>query len=412
MLGVIVPVGAIAACAPAESAPTIGNTPSTAPTEAAGSMAALSRAAHRPALVRSYGPNGTHWPDHTPWIGDTSVKVVEVACSWTAIAVAIDAVTSAQASAGVHITVRPGTLPGFGASSGSKNVLQGIGSTRWKRNVLVSPRDGWGTVRISDPARIRDVAGVTFARIDGNEILLTNCTRTAWVHSKMSRGLRMTSSYGATTTQCGAYEIVMADSKADITDPLGYAAGEGCVLTDCVWEGCYSAPVFRPSGASDHVDTIQMYGTGWYRGLTIRDTTFFGSLNCALQIGGARPDDPHLGTPFLTLDHSIITSQATAIRARYPVPPGADAPSIAQALNGIGEPGQLHAADSLIFGSMYKSSWGTVRNTKVSYDRAVVNNSVADGSWTYDAGMDNWGTAEFDVLTPAPTDAFLAGIWR
>ena len=68
--------------------------------------------------------------------------------------------------------------------------------------------------------------------------------------------------------------------------------------------------------------------------------------------------------------------------------------------------------NELIFGSMYKSAWGTVRNTKVSYDRAVVNNSVADGSWTYDAGMDNWGKAEFDVLTPAPTDAFLAGIWR
>ena len=139
---------------------------------------------------------------------------------------------------------------------------------------------------------------------------------------------------------------------------------------------------------------------------------FFGSLNCALQIGGSRPDDPNAGTPFLTLDHSIVTSQATAIKVRYPLPSGADMPSITQAINGIGEPGQLYANDSLIFGSMYKSAWGTVSNTKVAYQRALVNNPVANGAWTYDSSMDNWGAAEFNNLSPTPTDAYLAKIWK
>lgn len=365
----------------------------------------------RPTVVRSFGPNGTHWPAHTPWIHD-AVATIEVACSWDAIRSALLAVTASQAAAGVHIKVQPGTLPGLGASSGSKAVLQGLGSATWSRNVLVSPRDGWGTVSISGPARLREVYGVTFARINGVDVLLTNCTRSAWAQSTMSDGLSMASSYATTTRECGAYEIVMSNVKSDISDPLGYAAGAGCLLTDSVWEGCYSAPVFRPTGATDHVDTLQMYGTGWYRGLTVRDTTFFGSLNCALQIGGMRTDDPQKGTPFLIVDHSIVTSQATAIRARYPKPADADTPSLDQAVNGIGEDFQLYAKDSYFFGSLYRSKWGGVANTKVSNANVSTRNPVKSGAWTYDSAMSSWGAAQFDSLVPVPTNAYLRSIWQ
>ncbi|MEZ3159184.1 hypothetical protein AB1K54_01415 [Microbacterium sp. BWT-B31] len=405
------PVAALAACA-ADRPPLPHAVPATAaPTPGTATTGVPTAASARPVVVPSFGPNGTHWPEHTPWLGEAVAHIIEVGCTWPAIATALARVTPAQAAAGVHLKVLPGTLTGTGSSSGSKAVLQGLGSADWAKNVLVSPRDGRGTVTISGPARLRDVKGITFARIDADDLLLTNCTRTAWAHAKMSKGLRMASSYNSTTRECGAYEIVMADAKADISDPLGYAAGEGCTLTDCVWDGCYGAPVFRPNGATDHVDTLQMYGSGWYRGLTVRDTTFFGSLNCALQIGGSRPDDPGLGTAFLTLEHSIITSQATAIRVRYPVPDGAQTPSMDQALNGIGEPGQLHAKDSYIFGSMYKSQWGRVQNTHVSYVRALDNNPVADGEWTYDSSLASWGAADFDRLTPTPTPEFLASIW-
>ena len=377
------PDAAPSATSPAEpSAPSPTETP--APTGSA-----------RPEVVRSYGPNGTHWPAHTPWIGDTATAVVEVPCDWAAIGAAIAAVTPAQAATGVKITVAAGHTDRrrhiVRIDDGAEGARQhGVGA-----NVLVAPRDGWGTIRISDPARLRDVAGVTFARIDANDLLLTNCNRTVWAQSKVTKGFRMTSSYGATTSECGAYEIVMADAKADISDPLGYAAGDDCVLINCVWEGCYAAPVFRPSGATDHVDTIQMFGSGWYRGLTIRDTTFFGSLNCALQIGGSRPDDPNAGTPFLTLDHSIVTSQATAIRVRYPLPSGADMPSITQAINGIGEPGQLFATDSLIFGSMYKSSWVPCRTPRCHrrVSRRRIRSRTARGitipRWLHGAGSNS-----------------------
>ena len=35
------------------------------------------------ATVRSYGPNGTHWPANTPWFDAAFGKVIDVACTGT-----------------------------------------------------------------------------------------------------------------------------------------------------------------------------------------------------------------------------------------------------------------------------------------------------------------------------------------
>ena len=155
----------------------------------------------RPAVERSFGPNGTHWPAHTPWIGAAAAHTVDVDCTWAAIAAAIQAVTTEQAGAGVHIRVRPGTLPGNGSSSGSTPVLRGMGDATWGQNVLVSPLEGWGSVTISAPARLRDVHGVTFARINGDRMLLTNGTRSAWAQSRFATGFSIASSYNTVTEE-------------------------------------------------------------------------------------------------------------------------------------------------------------------------------------------------------------------
>jgi hypothetical protein len=362
------------------------------------------------ATVRSYGPNGTHWPGNTPQIGSTFGKVIDVACDWTAIGKAIASVTDAEIAAGVHIRIAPGTLPGFGASSGSQAALKGVGRGTATKNILVSPKDGWGSVTIADSVRLIAVKGVTFARINGRFILLTDCSRTNWAHSKVSYGFRMTASSGI-VKGCNAYEVVMADAKADISDPFGFAAGTNSMITDSLWEGCYCAPVFRPAGASDHIDTLQMYGNGAYRGLTIRDSTFFGALNSALQLGGPKSQDPDLGTMFMSIEHSILTAQVVAMRVRYPAPEGAYTPTIGQAINGSGESGQLFAKDSYVFGSMYTTQWGTVENSFTSYSKAPTNNKAVSGAWRYDASMSSWEADRFDELTPTPTDEYLRGIW-
>ncbi|SFR72264.1 hypothetical protein SAMN05428970_1333 [Agromyces sp. CF514] len=360
--------------------------------------------------VRSFGPNGTHWPTHTPKFGAKFQTVIDVACDWTAIGRAIASVTDAQIVSGVHIRIAAGTLPGYGASSGSAAALKGVGRGTASKNILVSPKGAWGSVKVADSARLVGVKGVTFARINGRFMLLTDCTRTAWAQSKVSHGFRMTSSSGV-LEGCSAHEVVMADAKVDINDPFGYAAGSNSVIKNSLWEGCYCAPVFRPSGASDHIDSLQMYGNGAYRGLTIRDSTFFGALNSALQVGGAKPQDPDLGTPFLTLDHTILTAQVFAIRARYPLPGNAQAPSIGQAINGSGEPNQLYANDSYVFGSMYDTKWGSVTNSFTSYDKAASKNVAGEGGWQVDRAMSSYGAAWFDAQTPTPTDAYLARIW-
>lgn len=362
------------------------------------------------APVRSFGPNGTHWPADTPALGSTFGKVIDVACDWTAIGRAIASVTDAQIAAGVHIRVAPGTLPGYGASSGSTAALKGVGRGTAAKNILVSPKDGWGSVTIADSVRLAAVKGVTFARINGRFILLTDCPRTNWAQSKVSYGFRMTASSGI-VRGCNAYEVVMADAKADISDPFGFAAGTNSMITDSVWAGCYCAPVFRPAGASDHIDTLQMYGNGAYRGLTIRDSTFFGALNSALQLGGPKSQDPDLGTAFVTLDHVILTSQIVATRVRYPAPQGSYTPTIGQAINGSGESGQLFAKDTYVFGSMYTTQWGNVENSFTSYSKAPTNNGSAVGAWKYDAAMSSWGAEQFEQLTPTPTDDYLRTIW-
>ena len=382
-----------------------GTTPSSEPTPTPTMPAAAPGAS-----TGAFGPDGSHWPANTPKPGEPFGTVVDVACDWAAIGKAIASVSDAQVAAGVHVRVAPGTLPGFGASSGSQPVLKNVGTGAASKNILVSPSQGWGSVTIADSSRLLNVKGVTFARINARFVLLTDCSRTSWAQSKVSYGFRMAASNGV-VRQCNAYEVVMADAKIDINDPFGFAAGSGSLITESVWEGCYCAPVFRPAGATDHIDSLQMYGNGAYRGLTVRDSTIFGALNSAMQLGGPKSQDTEVGTPFFTLDHSILTSQIVATRVRYAAPDGAYQPRIGQAINGSGESGQLFARDSFVFGSMYTTQWGAVENSFTSYNKAPANNPSLVGAWQYDSQLTSVGADWFDARTPVPTDDVLARIW-
>ena len=82
-----------------------------------------------------------------------------------------------------------------------------------------------------------------------------------------------------------------------------------------------------------------------------------------------------------------------------------------QAINGSGEPGQLFAKDSYVFGSMYDTEWGSVQNSFTSYSKAPANNPAASGGWQYDPSMSSWGADRFDQLTPTPTDEYLRRVW-
>lgn len=369
---------------------------------AAGMNASAFTIAATPSRRASYGPNGTHWPANTPKSGFGTV--IRVACTWSAIGRAIAGVTASQAAGGVIIRVAGGTLPGG-------TVLQNVGNPSWTKNILVTPDKGWGTVTIRDTATFRNVRGVTFARLNGHHIRLINCTRTNWAHSKLTLGMRTYAEQGR-VTQCNAYEVVMPVSKADPTDPFSYAAAAGASLSNCVWEGCYGAAVFRPSGSSAHLDTFQMFGNGSYRGLTIRDSILFGGNNCGLQIGGSSTADPARGTDFLILDHSMVLSQAMSVRTRYRLPAGVSSGAGSQAINGAGEPWQLSAINSsYVLGSMHVTRWKRIANSYTSHSRAVSGNPARTGSWTYQSSLGAMAAARLNNMSPIPTDSYLRSIW-
>lgn len=358
--------------------------------------------------IAAFGPNGTHWPADTPRTGHA--HVVDVACSWSAISTAIAAVTSQQASGGTLIRVAPGTLAGNGGNSTSTPVVQNVGNGSWAQKVLVAPRDGWGTVTITSDARINNVQGVTFARFNGTSLMLTNCSNMNWAQSKLTTGLK-TFANTANTTNCNVYEMVMPNSILTENDSCQYSASSGLSLRNCTWEGCYVAPLFRPTGSSSHLDTLQMFGAGFYRGLTLRDCLIFGSQNCALQGGGYNAGDPNLGQPFVTLNHTMLLCQQLAVQLRYSVPSGAEATQGGQAINGPGEPGPWFASDSYVLGSMHSSQWTTISNSYTSYADAVTGNPATNGAWIYES----WSAktpAQFDAMVGAePNDAYLASVW-
>lgn len=356
------------------------------------------------APVRSYGPNGTHWPAHTPRTGHA--VTLRVACNWAAIRSAIASVTAAQAARGVIILVGAGTLP----ADAARDMLSNVGSATWSRNVLITPEPGYGTVTMTGTARMRRVEGVTFARFIAHNIRMVDCTRTTWAHCRLNYGMRIYSSSGV-VSGCDGYELVMPNSRVNPEDAFSYSAGPGSTLTNCLWEGCYTAPIFRPNGSNAHLDTFQMFGGGFYRGLTIRDSVFFGSNNCALQIGGSFPNDPRRGTNFLTIDHSIVMSQSMAMRTRFPMLSGGSGNG-GQAINGGGEDGQLSAINgSYVLGSMHVTRWNRVQDSYTSHARAVTGNPARTGQWIYRSDLVNMTAAQLTSLAPVPTDTYLRRIW-
>lgn len=356
--------------------------------------------------THSFGPNGTHWPSDTPRTGHTNV--IDVACSWSAIQTAIAGVSSLQASQGTLIRVAPGTLVGSleTTSSTGPAAIQNVGSDTWTKKVLVAPRDGYGTITTGSH-KFQNVRGVTFARFVGESWMLRDCGNFNLAHTKLNRGLK---TYADTmeVTNCNVYEVAMLNARADQEDACQYRAANGNQIRQCTWEACYLAPLFLPVGSSSHLDSLQMFGDGYYRGLTLRDCLFFGSNNCALQGGGYDNSDPHLGEPFVTLEHTMLVSQALAQQVRYALPSGATGGG-GQVINGPGEPGPWFATDSYVMGTLHSTQWNTVTNT---YTVSGVNNTIANGSWTY-GDWSSMTPAQFDALAgPEPDDTYLASVWN
>lgn len=380
-----------------------------------------------PAVIKAFGPNGTNYPDDTAYVWDDGGYAVEVDCSWAAIA---DGIRTAATVADTRVLVRPGMLPGFGAASGSPAALSNLLTDRPNRDrVLVTPRDGWGTVTLGANARLHRVFSCSFLGFDvgQNDLALTGCTNTAWAWSRM-QAWRNNGLAGQITERCQMIECVIPWSKVGELDAAGFGAGYvpnlgqqatgSGALIRCDVFGGYHAPQYRPPGSKAHNDSMQLYGSAIYNNFRFRNFASFGTNNCGLQIGKDQflpltNVNPAVGPDeqYLRLDHCFITDGRTSARTRYPLPPGAEPlPATGgDAINDIGRIGMLNANDSYIAGNLYgRGVWNEVINSVTLNARP---SKLGDG-WRADKSVVLIGADDVDDLgVPLITDEYLARIW-
>ena len=347
--------------------------------------------------VASYGPNGTHYPDRTPFIFATNIPtVVECDCTWAAIKAAINGLTDAQVNNLAAVKVRPGVLPGSGGGSGNASMLDSVGKAAWRKRVLLTPRDGIGTVTFSNSVRVSKVYNVAFVGFDHRPygITFTGCPYSAHAWSK-TRSWRILG-LGGTNTSTGAssgiitegfdsVEVVIQDVVVGDSDPAGFGAGspgpagtpEGNGwLRYCKVIGGYIAPQYLPVDTFDdagnqltgfgHNDSCQLYGSSIYYGFIFRDIAFWGSNNSSLQIGGWPGTGDTVVGPipyFMKLSNVLLPNASVGSATRYPMPPGTKPLTVANCINGIGRNGQHYSDRAYTAGSLYSTTWSQVSNS-------------------------------------------------
>lgn len=358
-----------------------------------------------PDPVRSFGPNGTHWPSLTPWVtGDVDLEV-EVECSWSAIS---EAITTAVAEAGpsdtVRILVAPGELPGGGAGSSSSPMMQDIGSLDRENRILVYPRDGWGTVTTANSWRLLRVNGVALAGIVTNgAFLASGCTGSAFA--------RITANaynvYGVDgvefTENVELVEVVVPQAQLrdeDVSSMRTPTKGAGG-LRYIYRIGCYTAPAYKQDGSGAHTDTVQFSGQGgnYYGDITSIDCIDFASTNTAFQIGSAAN---------VRYEHCLVVG-ADVVKRVFPLIDGADEGGSFGASNGPGTEFGCSAADSIFIGPMGAATWASVTDSTAGYETTGA--APQEGEWTIDPSILDWSADDVHEQSPQVTDEYLAGIW-
>lgn len=389
-------VGLLAACTPGAPpvtgpAPTSSGGPTPPATEPPVGSAA-------PIAVPSYGPNGTHYPEGLPWLGDTAATELEVDCNWGAIASAVMSLTAAQVAGGAVIRVRPGTLKGGGFGSSRQPVLVGLGDASWSRNVLVCPRDGYGSVVVTDGARIDKCQKISIFGIAGPDsgLVLTEC-------SDLQIGWGQWSAMGITRggARIDLYEIVLG-FRRNAEDTFGIRPTDSNSMVDIRRFGCAFGPSVKPDGDKAHCDTAQLEGTGngEFGPFLNYDCVDYGSSNAAMLL--------HPSVTRAEFHHSMVLAEVLPWTI-FPLEAG-DYPGKPNAFAGGCQDVQLY--DSVVCGPIGRLGYTRVVNTVLSYEPQASQAAREEGGWIVDPSVRSW-TAD-DIRSRTGTDysqKSLAGFW-
>lgn len=383
-----------------------------------------------PTEVKSYGPNGTHWPKKIPtpypYHVNSASKFVrlEVEPTWDAIKAAVNGLTDAQVNGtngdgkeGVIIYVRPGNLPSSSVGARSEIMAQDIGKKTWDRRVTIIPRDGYGSVKVNS-VRVKNLNGIALCgiRFEG-AIRWEGGTRSALAWSSNERSKANYLGDGVTGSSVTDFEVVEVThrDKLVVTQDIDGAGVStlGSDLKRFYFVGCYFGPVARPSGKPFHTDSLQFgaspghvpkgaYGT--YEDMFIRDTVIASSTSAGIQTGAVKT---------MRISHSYFFGRHSPHWLdRYPAPEGADAGPTAHlaVLSGGGGPfyfdddTYLHGGESLSPGS--PSQLGGVSHTYIPYARGWAVPGARKGAYTV------LPAAKFPQLPPNPDLTFRMAIWN
>ena len=366
-----------------------------------------------PTEVESYGPNGTHWPKQlpTPFMYDdgTAGNVVNVACTWSAIQTALDAVTDTQANVdGTLILVADGTLAGNGAASADTAVITVTGNSAWTQRVTVAPANGYGAITLTGNPRIESAHGVCWAGFTTTgRVGFSACINGAFAWSKvLGFYLFGARSDGATGDMDGFELVEVANIEVSVSQSdRCLIQTQGGDVTNTYITAVYLTPRYLPTGFTPPPknDTLQMdaINGGSMSNVFYEDSVFFASSNsCAFPISG------------MEFDHTAMIGGATS-KERYPYPAGAATSTggTYSSLNGNG-------ANMDFTNGSWVSNWnvGTgiaavpvdlVTSSKVKAAAETGTLVPASGAWT----LANSETL-VDIGLPAePTSTYLEEIW-
>ena len=325
-----------------------------------------------------FGPDGSHWPTRTPWVHDAFDSVVEVDPDWGQIGAAIAA---ADPTSKVKVLVRPGTFAAGGGSGSTRaGDLHDVGSVGRDWRVLVTPRDGWGSVAgvgtIADGAgyAIVNLAGVAMIGVDfrATGVLVRNCRDFAIGWSTFGR-LNATSNAHEGLSDVEMVECVLPDLTDNGVDRMAVRVANDYSASGVSMRGCYVAPAYKVAGSSAHCDTLQTSrssGAGNVSGISIEDSVLFASSSAVVMA-----------------EH---TQDVSMIRSAF--------------VGGLRGTGRYPIADGLHLIEGENTLWGQPASqgdlvTGVTASEGLVLGSIRQ-SWQFDSVTD---TVTTDVTPPAPS---------
>ena len=334
----------------------------------------------RPQRVPSYGPNGTHYPEELPWLGDEAALELVAECDWVDIARKVQSLDAATVAAGVVIRVKPGTLPGSGSGSSARPVLAGVGNAGWSRNVLICPLEGFGSITTAAGGiRFDQCARMSFFGLhSAGAFTMTRCVslQVGW-----SRFDGMSITRGA--RDVGLYELVLG-FRRHADDTAGVRPTESFEMTGIARHGCVFGPSVKPDGSTAHCDTIQFEGTGTgpFGPVSSVDCVDYGSSNAAelLQDRLIRAD----------YDHCMVLGGQLPWRV-YPLHEG-DYRGDPNAFAGGCQDVRLN--DCIVVGAVGRMGFTQVHESTLSYAPVATQQPRDSGRWRVDSASSGWSAAE------------------